>query len=103
MIISVPLVFAFLLLPKQTNHKMFLMFGACGFRPILVLPPTDVQIVECEQSEAEYDFYEALFKKSKVKFDEFVAQGKVLHNYANILELLLRLRQCCNHPFLVML
>ncbi|KAL8515725.1 hypothetical protein ACS0TY_014417 [Phlomoides rotata] len=71
-------------------------------RVILVLPPTDVQIIECEQSEAERDFYSALFKRSKVQFDQFVAQGKVLHNYANILELLLRLRQCCNHPFLVM-
>ncbi|RAL38812.1 hypothetical protein DM860_013493 [Cuscuta australis] len=71
-------------------------------RPILVLPPTDIQVIECEQSEEERDFYDALFKKSKVQFDQFVAQGKVLHNYANILELLLRLRQCCNHPFLVM-
>ncbi|KAL0457032.1 UNVERIFIED_CONTAM: DNA repair protein B [Sesamum latifolium] len=70
--------------------------------PILVLPPTDIQVVVCEQSEAEHDFYGALFKRSKVQFDQFVAQGKVLHNYANILELLLRLRQCCNHPFLVM-
>ncbi|MBA0685034.1 hypothetical protein Goari_026578, partial [Gossypium aridum] len=71
-------------------------------RPILVLPPTDIQVIECEQSEAERDFYDALFKRSKVQFDQFVAQGRVLHNYASILELLLRLRQCCNHPFLVM-
>ncbi|KAA8548778.1 hypothetical protein F0562_000462 [Nyssa sinensis] len=71
-------------------------------RPILVLPPTDIQIIQCKQSEAEHDFYDALFRRSKVQFDQFVAQGKVLHNYANILELLLRLRQCCNHPFLVM-
>ncbi|KAL5701977.1 DNA repair protein rad5b [Ranunculus cassubicifolius] len=71
-------------------------------RPILVLPPTDIQVIECKQSVAERDFYDALFKRSKVQFDQFVAQGKVLHNYANILELLLRLRQCCNHPYLVM-
>nr|XP_016462752.1 PREDICTED: putative SWI/SNF-related matrix-associated actin-dependent regulator of chromatin subfamily A member 3-like 3 [Nicotiana tabacum] len=71
-------------------------------RPILVLPPTDIQVIQCIKSEAERDFYDALFKRSKVQFDQFVAQGKVLHNYANILELLLRLRQCCNHPFLVM-
>ncbi|KAJ8511233.1 hypothetical protein OPV22_001667 [Ensete ventricosum] len=50
-------------------------------KPILVLPPADIRTV---------------------RFDQFVAQGKVLHNYASILELLLRLRQCCNHPFLVM-
>ncbi|XP_074312449.1 DNA repair protein RAD5A [Silene latifolia] len=71
-------------------------------RPILVLPPANIQVVYCELTEAEKDFYEALFKRSKVKFDKFVEQGKVLHNYASILELLLRLRQCCDHPFLVM-
>lgn len=59
-------------------------------------------MIYCELTEAERDFYEALFKKSKVKFDKFVAEGRVLHNYASILELLLRLRQCCDHPFLVM-
>ncbi|XP_027340515.1 DNA repair protein RAD5A isoform X1 [Abrus precatorius] len=71
-------------------------------KPILVLPPADMQIIYCEHTEAEKDFYEALFKRSKVKFDQFVEQGRVLHNYASILELLLRLRQCCDHPFLVM-
>ncbi|OWM68962.1 DNA repair protein RAD5A isoform X2 [Punica granatum] len=71
-------------------------------RPILVLPPADIQVIYCDLTEAERDFYEALFKKSKVKFDKFVEQGRVLHNYASILELLLRLRQCCDHPFLVM-
>ncbi|CAK7327223.1 unnamed protein product [Dovyalis caffra] len=38
----------------------------------------------------------------QVQFDQFVAQGKVLRNHASILELLLQLRQCCNHPCLVM-
>ncbi|XP_062105253.1 DNA repair protein RAD5A isoform X2 [Humulus lupulus] len=71
-------------------------------RLILVLPPADIQVIYCELTEAEKDFYEALFKRSKVKFDQFVEQGRVLHNYASILELLLRLRQCCDHPFLVM-
>nr|XP_018682873.1 PREDICTED: putative SWI/SNF-related matrix-associated actin-dependent regulator of chromatin subfamily A member 3-like 2 [Musa acuminata subsp. malaccensis] len=71
-------------------------------RPILVLPPAQVEVLYCELSAAEKDFYEALFKRSKVKFDMFVEQGRVLHNYASILELLLRLRQCCDHPFLVM-
>ncbi|KAI7729746.1 hypothetical protein M8C21_026125 [Ambrosia artemisiifolia] len=71
-------------------------------RPILVLPPAEMKVIYCEQTEAEKDFYDALFKRSKVKFDQFVEQGRVLHNYASILELLLRLRQCCDHPFLVM-
>ncbi|KAF3455122.1 hypothetical protein FNV43_RR05570 [Rhamnella rubrinervis] len=58
-------------------------------RPILVLPPADSQVIYCELTEAERDFYDALFKRSKVKFDQFVEQGRVLHNYASILELLL--------------
>ncbi|KAF6999025.1 hypothetical protein CFC21_015099 [Triticum aestivum] len=78
---------------KETKDKMG--------KPILVLPPANVEVVECEQSIEERDFYEALFRRSKVQFDKFVAQGNVLNNYANILELLLRLRQCCDHPFLV--
>ncbi|KAL6966790.1 hypothetical protein U1Q18_032584 [Sarracenia purpurea var. burkii] len=45
-----------------------LMFNAHEIRPILVLPPTDIQVIECEQSEAEHDFYNALFKRSKVSF-----------------------------------
>ncbi|GBG80826.1 hypothetical protein CBR_g31382 [Chara braunii] len=71
-------------------------------RPILVLPPSHTKVIECELTDAERDFYDALYKKSKVKFDTFVQQGRVLHNYASILELLLRLRQCCDHPFLVL-
>ncbi|PWZ25535.1 hypothetical protein Zm00014a_040375 [Zea mays] len=71
-------------------------------RPILNLPPANIEVKYCVLSEAEKDFYEALFRRSKVKFDQFVEQGRVLHNYASILELLLRLRQCCDHPFLVM-
>eukprot|EP00898_Chlorokybus_atmophyticus_P001067 jgi/Chlat1/1961/Chrsp158S02270 len=70
--------------------------------PILVLPPADIQIKEIKMADAERDFYDALFSRSKTTFDSFVQSGKVLHNYANILELLLRLRQCCDHPFLVM-
>lgn len=49
----------------------------------------------------EEDFYKALWDKAKTRFAKFVAVGTVLHNYAHILELLLRLRQACDHPQLV--
>ncbi|CAL9191464.1 unnamed protein product [Musa hybrid cultivar] len=84
----------------RLSHGLITCNSCC--RPILVLPPAQVEVLYCELSAAEKDFYEALFKRSKVKFDMFVEQGRVLHNYASILELLLRLRQCCDHPFLVM-
>lgn len=37
-------------------------------RPILVLPPADIQVIYCERTEAERDFYDALFKRSKVSY-----------------------------------
>ena len=37
-----------------------------------------------------------------MRFDAFVAEGRVLNNYANVLAMLQQLRQCCDHPFLVM-
>ena len=37
----------------------------------------------------------------RAKFDGYVKKGSVLHNYAHIFELLSRLRQTCDHPYLV--
>eukprot|EP00053_Salpingoeca_punica_P018186 m.177383 g.177383 ORF g.177383 m.177383 type:complete len:597 (-) comp17379_c3_seq4:437-2227(-) len=68
--------------------------------PILTLPPSHVSIVRLQMSEQEQTFYEALQTRSKSRFTEFQAAGTVMRNYANILELLLRLRQACDHPFL---
>lgn len=36
------------------------------YRPILVLPPANIDVIYCDMTEAEKDFYEALFKRSKV-------------------------------------
>nr|GMD52715.1 kinesin-like protein KIN12A [Ipomoea batatas] len=45
-------------------EKFFVAFGIEQKLPILVLPPTDIQVIECEQSEAEHGLYDALYKKS---------------------------------------
>jgi len=58
----------FFLEQNPVSEISYLVAGLCDFRPILVLPPTDIQITECEQSEAEHDFYDALFRRSKVSF-----------------------------------
>lgn len=60
------------------------------------------EIVRLTPGPAERDFYDQLHTKSKSKFDTYVAQGKVLNQWANVLELLLRLRQACCHPWLVL-
>jgi DNA repair protein RAD5 len=43
-----------------------------------------------------------LYTRSKTQFEGFVNAGLVLNRYVQILTLLLRLRQCCDHPFLVL-
>lgn len=70
-------------------------------RAIICLPKKHVEIVSLIPSPEERDFYAALHDRTKTQFDTFVREGKVMKNYASILELLLRLRQACDHPYLV--
>jgi DNA repair protein RAD16 len=49
----------------------------------------------------EQDYYEALYTQSRAQFGTFVQAGTVLNNYAHVFELLIRLRQAVNHPYLV--
>jgi SNF2 family DNA or RNA helicase len=70
-------------------------------RPLVSLVQRTEEVVRLTPGAAELDFYETLHKKSKAKFNTFLAQGKVLNQWANVLELLLRLRQACCHPWLV--
>lgn len=66
------------------------------------LPPLDIDVKKIQLSEEERDFYESIYKLSSSKFDTFVQKGTVLHNYAHIFELLARLRQAVDHPFLIL-
>jgi len=45
------------------------------------LPPLTVKVVKLKLNEEERDFYEAIYKQSKLKFDSFGAKGTVLNNY----------------------
>jgi SNF2 family DNA or RNA helicase len=67
------------------------------------LPPAHVAIINIDLSPAERAFYEAVYSKSKARFLGLVATKKVMTAFASIFTLLLRLRQCCDHPVLVML
>ncbi|EOD30000.1 hypothetical protein EMIHUDRAFT_51583, partial [Emiliania huxleyi CCMP1516] len=75
--------------------------GADG-QPIVALPPRATHIEWLLLSEEERDFYDALRTQSRVRFDAFVAEGRVLNNYATVLHMLLQLRQACDHPYLVL-
>ena len=73
-----------------------------GGRPIVQLPPREVRFVELELSFPEREFYQSLLQRASRQFSGFVAGGRAAQNYIKILALLMRLRQACDHPFLVL-
>jgi SNF2 family DNA or RNA helicase len=71
-------------------------------RPILQLPPKTVTLRTTAFSADERILYDDLFNKAKNTFNKYARDGTVLNNYMKVLELLLRLRQACDHPALAL-
>uniref|UniRef100_A0A0D9ZR51 Uncharacterized protein n=1 Tax=Oryza glumipatula TaxID=40148 RepID=A0A0D9ZR51_9ORYZ len=69
--------------------------------PIIKLPPKTIQLSKIDFSKEERTFYMMLEEGSREKFKEYASAGTIRENYANILVLLLRLRQACDHPLLL--
>ncbi|KAJ3698289.1 hypothetical protein LUZ61_001994 [Rhynchospora tenuis] len=69
-------------------------------QPIINLPPKTIGLNKVEFSPEERAFYVRLEERSRQQFKEYAAAGTLKQNYANILLLLLRLRQACDHPLL---
>eukprot|EP01125_Pyxidicula_operculata_P011048 TRINITY_DN360_c9_g1_i1.p1 TRINITY_DN360_c9_g1~~TRINITY_DN360_c9_g1_i1.p1 ORF type:complete len:1084 (-),score=287.94 TRINITY_DN360_c9_g1_i1:89-3340(-) len=68
---------------------------------IVSLPPRIVKVKKLKFSPQEEAFYQNLWNSSKSTFNKLNSEGLLMKNYAHILELLLRLRQSCDHPNLV--
>ncbi|CAH9081361.1 unnamed protein product [Cuscuta epithymum] len=69
--------------------------------PIINLPPKRIELKRVEFTDEERDFYCKLESDSRAQFAKYAAAGTVNQNYVNILLMLLRLRQACDHPLLV--
>ncbi|KAJ3695630.1 hypothetical protein LUZ60_001007 [Juncus effusus] len=69
--------------------------------PIINLPSKTVGLKTVRFSPDERSFYSALEAASRAQFKVYADAGTVKQNYVNILLMLLRLRQACNHPLLV--
>lgn len=67
----------------------------------LNLPPRLVKIRTIRLHPVEEDFYSALYTQTKSSFADYVADGTLLNNYAHIFDLLMRMRQAVDHPYLV--
>lgn len=95
---------------KRTIKKVRILLKAIMLRrskadkidgePILELPPKVVEIEEAQLEGEELEFYANLENKNQ-KLAQKLLQQKVKGNYSSVLTLLLRLRQACCHPELV--
>lgn len=70
-------------------------------QPIISLPPKFIKMKTVNFSTEERTFYTQLEAESRSQFKAYAAAGTVNQNYANILLMILRLRQACDHPLLV--
>lgn len=70
-------------------------------KPVITLPPKTVILKRVDFSDEEHEFYLALEAESREQFRVYADAGTVKQNYVNILLMLLRLRQACDHPLLV--
>lgn len=66
-------------------------------KPILTLPPVETQTVYVELSPTEREFYQAVLARSQRLFEGFVDAGTASKSYLQILSMISRLRQCCDH------
>ncbi|KAJ2370288.1 DNA repair protein rad16 [Coemansia sp. RSA 2607] len=67
------------------------------------LPPRIVVTRRDKFSPEEEDLYVSLFSNYQREFDTYAMHGTVLNNYANIFELITRMRLAANHPDLLRL
>uniref|UniRef100_A0A8C4FBM4 Helicase-like transcription factor n=1 Tax=Dicentrarchus labrax TaxID=13489 RepID=A0A8C4FBM4_DICLA len=70
-------------------------------RPLVSLPEKTVCVEQVELSQPEREEYELARNEGKNTIGRYVAEGTVLRNYADVLAILMRLRQYCCHPDLL--
>ncbi|KAE9403438.1 hypothetical protein BT96DRAFT_1016994 [Gymnopus androsaceus JB14] len=70
--------------------------------PILKLKPKTIELVKLEFSPDERDVYDSFEKKSKIRLNKFIRERTLLKNHSFVLVMILRLRQLCCHPNLIL-
>ncbi|XP_056915480.1 helicase-like transcription factor isoform X2 [Takifugu flavidus] len=70
-------------------------------RPLVFLPEKTVCVEQVELSRSEREEYELARTEGRNTIRRYVAEGTILRNYADILVILMKLRQHCCHPDLL--
>ncbi|CAI6001285.1 unnamed protein product [Closterium sp. NIES-64] len=92
---------AMLLLKHRVLDRVLLRRTKTERAADLTLPPRTSTLRRDRFDAREEDFYEALYTQSQSQFATYVDTGTLLNNYAHIFDLLIRLRQAVDHPYLV--
>ncbi|KAL3848983.1 hypothetical protein ACJIZ3_010865 [Penstemon smallii] len=92
---------AMLLLKHKILKSIVLRRTKKGRAADLALPPRIVTLRRDSLDVVEEDYYTALYNESQAQFNIYIEAGTVLNNYAHIFDLLTRLRQAVDHPYLV--
>lgn len=70
-------------------------------RPIITLPPMNIEVVELDFTGPERDFYISVQADAVARFQNIVNRNNISKSYSYILLLILRLRQASDHPHLI--
>lgn len=70
-------------------------------KPLIVLPEKRIRMVELEFNDEERRLYDCVESMSRDVMNRYIRQGTVMKNYSSVLAMLMRLRQICNHPYLI--
>ncbi|CAI5466108.1 unnamed protein product [Closterium sp. Yama58-4] len=92
---------AMLLLKHRVLDRVLLRRTKTERAADLTLPPRTSTLRRDRFDAREEDLYEALYTQSQSQFATYVDTGTLLNNYAHIFDLLIRLRQAVDHPYLV--
>lgn len=65
------------------------------------MPKKSVEYVLIDMTEEELAIYDMMEKRSQEVVEGYLANGILMSKYMKMFELLLRLRQICDHPFLM--
>ncbi|ONK74948.1 uncharacterized protein A4U43_C03F11750 [Asparagus officinalis] len=92
---------AMILLKGKVLKSIVLRRTKKGRAADLALPPRITCLRRDYLDKSEKEIYEAIYTQSRVQFDAYVGAGTLMNNYAHIFDLLTRLRQALDHPYLV--
>ncbi|KAI0255631.1 SNF2 family N-terminal domain-containing protein [Lactifluus subvellereus] len=71
-------------------------------KPLLTLPPKTIDLETLQFSPEEREIYDDFEKQAKIRVNKFIREGTIIQNHSAVLVMILRLRQLCCHPNLIL-